>query len=703
MGMRIAVVLVLGALAVVAGAQEFSLSPVEPEEVGDWSRVSRPFRLHPSMPLSADYQGPEFRTYLWGELPLGQARYLLMLGISSTSAGLFVDQDRDRTLVTEELVSGGRGEGFYLWQAELTAEPAGGEPYPYRLRFLWPEGRGYVFLLGGAPRKGEFPSPAGRRTFVLVDGDIDGTFGTEGDFFVVDAYLDDGGLYGDEGGHERFSWEETFTIGDRSFRVTQVAPDGSSVTVEESEYVPPKLPLIPGHPAPNFSFQEFTTGEELSLADFRGQVVLLDFWASWCNPCMEKLPSVLELYRRYHDQGFEIIGISLDVREEDLRRTLEEHQIPWPQAFDGGGLKAEIADLYRVYAIPALFLLDREGNIRALDPGEEELDRLVAELLAEAPAPPPEEPEEVELELPELVAPAEPILELSPPARIGLLPGEESEVTFTLENTSQHLAEEVSLQLVDLPPGVTASSLELDELPGFSSRSLTLTLAAAPDLSPAEYEAKLTLSYHYCIGESCFKFTEEYPLVLAVGEAPAELTRPWNPWWLLVLLGAGLALAWLAWGRGASALSLVLVAVALLSLGSGVYLGQARQAQLIGAVLCTSCVGIEEARHDQPRLSPATQAALAGLSQPVELIIFSTPWCHACPYAKAMLEEFSRANPLIRFQEVNAEEELELARRHGVYRGGRLVVPAILHPPSGRIVFGVEDLEARLLDLVLGD
>lgn len=701
--MRAGLVLIFAALTLSGGAQELPLVPADPDEIGRWAQVSRPFRLHPTAPSEVDYQGPDFPAQLWGELALGQASYLIMLGISPTSAGLFVDQNRDRILVTEELLSGGRGEGFYLWQVELTAEPAGGNPYPYQLRFVWPEGRGYVFLLGGAPRRGEFPSPAGTRTFVLVDGDIDGVFGSENDFFAVDTYLDDGGLYGEEGGHERFSLQEPFTIGGQSFLVAEVAPDGSRVTLTETDYVPPKIPLIPGHPAPNFSFQEFTSGEELQLSDFQGQVVLLDFWASWCTPCMQKLPSVKELYRRYHEQGLEIIGISLDVREEDLRLTLEEHQIPWPQAFDGGGLQAEIADLYRVYAIPALFLLDRTGIIRALNPGEEELTSLVEELLAE---PPPEQeppPEEVEVELPEVITPAEPILSLVFPERVGLLPGEANEVSVTLENSSQHLAEEITLQFSDLPEGVTGEPLQLEEFPGFSSRPLSLVLMGEPDLPPAEHPIKILLSYHYCIGDSCFKFSEEYPLVLAVGEAPQEQARPWNPWWLLILLGAGVALAWLVWGRGASALSLILLGIALLSLASGVYLGQARQAQLIGAVLCTSCVGIEEARHDQPRLSPDTQAALAKITRPLELVIFSTPWCHACPYAKAMLEEFSQANSLIRFREVNAEQEMDLARRHGVYRGGRLVVPAILHPETGRIIFGVEDLETRLLDLLRGE
>ena len=691
-------------VAALAAGQEVALAPADPEALGDWAQAIQPFRLYPDRPAGVTYRGPAFPLLLWGQISLGEARYALALGISEMGVpGLWLDGNRDGTIETEELLSGGRGEGFYLWRATLMAAPLGGEPYEYPLSVLWPEGRGYVYLIGGAPRQGTFTLDGGEYSLVLLDGDLDGVFGSAEDFYAVDTD-GDGTIYGDRDGHEHFALDEAFTIGDKSFRPAQIAPDGSSLTLEETEYVPPKLPLIPGHPAPDFSFTPLRGGEELSLSDFRGKVVLLDFWATWCAPCMQELPNVISLYQDYHDQGFEIVGISLDTSESDLRSVLEDQGIPWPQCFDGKGWDSEIAALYRIYGIPATLLLDRAGIIRYRDLQGEELREKVAELLAEPPqeAPSEEAPGEAVEPPPVILPAAEPILEVSLPARVGILPGGTTELLVKVENTSPHLAEEITLTIPQLPEGIEAAPAELAELPAFGQRDLTIALHAAEGLEPGERPARVLLSYHYCIGESCFQMSDELELVLAVGEEPVAVRAPFRPWWLLVLLGVGVALAWLLWGKGASVLSLVLVLLAGMALGVGVYLGQARQAQLIGAVICTSCVGIETERHDVPVLSQETRAVLAELSRPVTLVVFHAPWCHSCPYAIAMAQEFAQANPAIHVELVDAEEDTERAIQAGVFRSGRLIVPAILNPATGEVIFGITDLEHRLLGLVQG-
>ncbi|RLE28865.1 hypothetical protein DRJ54_05740 [Candidatus Acetothermia bacterium] len=704
--------LLVGLVWLGALGQVVELSPADPEELGSWSQPAAPFRLNPTPPRGVEYRGPEMALRLWGELKLGRARYALVLGVSQTGTpGLWVDSNRDRTIDTEELASGARGNGFYLWRTTLTAEPEGSEPYSYTLGVLWPEGRGYVYLIGGAPREGLLELEGQPHALVLVDGDMDGVFGTEGDFYAVDVD-GDGEITGDSDGHEHFSLEEPFTVGEKSYRLAQVASDGRTVTLAETEYVSPKLPLIPGHPAPDFSFTPLRGDQEVSLSDFRGKVVLLDFWATWCGPCMAELPNVLSMYQELHDQGFEIIGISLDTSESELRSVLQERGIAWPQYYDGKGWDNEIAGMYRVFGIPATFLLDRKGIIRYRDLRGEDLREKVLELLAE---PPPEEPEptpsqaepppiETTVEAPPQVAPtAEPILELSLPDRFGLPVGEEAELAVQLTNSSPHLAEEIVLRLVDPPDGLEAESAELAELAGFGQRTLTIKLRAEEALAPGEYPLKLLLTYHYCIGDSCFQMSDEAELTLAVGEEVPAAKAPPNPWWILILIGAGVALAWLLLGKGTWALSLLLVLLAGAALGLGVYLGQARQAQLIGAVICTSCVGIETERHDQPQLSPEAVAALQGLSRPVTLVVFHAPWCHSCPYAIAMAQEFARVNSDIRVELVDAEEDTQRAIQAGVFRSGRLVVPAILNPATGEVVFGITDLEARLLELVVGE
>ena len=108
---------------------------------------------------------------------------------------------------------------------------------------------------------------------------------------------------------------------------------------------------------------EGLSGEPLALDDFRGKIVLLDFWATWCQPCLIELPSVIQAYQTYHADGFEIVGISLDKDKEKLTTFIEANQMDWPQYFDGEGWQNALALKYSVQSIPATYLLDGEGVI----------------------------------------------------------------------------------------------------------------------------------------------------------------------------------------------------------------------------------------------------------------------------------------------------------------------------------------------------
>ncbi len=104
-------------------------------------------------------------------------------------------------------------------------------------------------------------------------------------------------------------------------------------------------------------------GKPVSLADYRGKLVLLDFWATWCGPCIAEMPNVKEVYEKYHDRGFEIIGISLDTDAAALHKFIKENQLPWRQIFDGKRWKTPLAQQYGVRGIPAQFLIDRAGRV----------------------------------------------------------------------------------------------------------------------------------------------------------------------------------------------------------------------------------------------------------------------------------------------------------------------------------------------------
>jgi thiol-disulfide isomerase/thioredoxin len=104
-------------------------------------------------------------------------------------------------------------------------------------------------------------------------------------------------------------------------------------------------------------------GKDFDIAKYRGKVVVIDFWATWCGPCVAELPKVIELYKKLHDQGFEIVGISLDQDKQALEQFVKEKEMPWVQFFDGKAWENKYAQLYGIQSIPAMWLVGRDGNV----------------------------------------------------------------------------------------------------------------------------------------------------------------------------------------------------------------------------------------------------------------------------------------------------------------------------------------------------
>jgi thiol-disulfide isomerase/thioredoxin len=131
-------------------------------------------------------------------------------------------------------------------------------------------------------------------------------------------------------------------------------------------------------------------GREVDLRQWRGKVVLLDFWATWCGPCKAELPNILAAYRTYHSRGFEVVAISLDSEKDRsaLVEYIREHDLPWPQHFDGQGWKNEYAVKFGVRAIPAMFLIDQSGRIASTDARGPKLEAEIRRLLQIEDAPP---------------------------------------------------------------------------------------------------------------------------------------------------------------------------------------------------------------------------------------------------------------------------------------------------------------------------
>lgn len=139
--------------------------------------------------------------------------------------------------------------------------------------------------------------------------------------------------------------------------------------------------LVEGAKFPDFDEKDMA-GKPLSAARFKGKVVLVDFWATWCPPCRAELPNVIKTYEKHHSKGFEIIGISLDKDKKTLEGFIKDRDMTWPQYFDGLAWGNKLAGKYAVQSIPMTFLLDREGKIIAKNLRGEDLESAVEKALA---------------------------------------------------------------------------------------------------------------------------------------------------------------------------------------------------------------------------------------------------------------------------------------------------------------------------------
>jgi thiol-disulfide isomerase/thioredoxin len=135
----------------------------------------------------------------------------------------------------------------------------------------------------------------------------------------------------------------------------------------------------------DLTFNDAISGTEISMRSLRGKIVVVDFWATWCGPCVAEMPRMKELYAKYHDKGVEFIGISLDQSKEDggfdkLKAFVANNDIPWPQYYQGNHWGSEFSKSWGVNSIPAVFLVDREGKLFSTDAGGN-LESLIRELM----------------------------------------------------------------------------------------------------------------------------------------------------------------------------------------------------------------------------------------------------------------------------------------------------------------------------------
>lgn len=137
-------------------------------------------------------------------------------------------------------------------------------------------------------------------------------------------------------------------------------------------------------PAPDFTLKS-RTGENIRLSDFRGQVVLLNFWASWCGPCRQEMPILGDIHKKYEPLGFSVLGINVDLKSEKAIAYLKDTPVDFPVLYDP---ESKVSELYSVSAMPSSAIIDRDGNVRYVHAGyksgdEEIYSKKIKELMRE--------------------------------------------------------------------------------------------------------------------------------------------------------------------------------------------------------------------------------------------------------------------------------------------------------------------------------
>ena len=138
-----------------------------------------------------------------------------------------------------------------------------------------------------------------------------------------------------------------------------------------------------GEEAPTFNVTS-VDGKPIDLAQYKGNVIIINFWATWCDPCIQEFPNAKKLYTKFKDKGVQFIGVSLDDDIEDLRGFVKQFEVGWPQIFDGKRWQGAIPGLYHIQAIPTMVLLDRESKVRYVGSDTEAVTRIVTTLLSES-------------------------------------------------------------------------------------------------------------------------------------------------------------------------------------------------------------------------------------------------------------------------------------------------------------------------------
>src|SRR5690625_983451 len=154
----------------------------------------------------------------------------------------------------------------------------------------------------------------------------------------------------------------SFKLGGRFWQVADIDPHGRWIRLRPGQSKEEQSAIVKGEPAPDWQAVTFK-GDTLSSEKLQGKYVLLDFWGSWCGPCIQEIPELKKAYYQFRDQNFEIIGFAYESRGS-LERALKEYRLPWPQVLDD---TADYSSLYLVRGYPSHFLIGPDGTVLEMD------------------------------------------------------------------------------------------------------------------------------------------------------------------------------------------------------------------------------------------------------------------------------------------------------------------------------------------------
>jgi thiol-disulfide isomerase/thioredoxin len=338
--------------------------------------------LSATPPLSLKRPPEGLRGALYAELPIkrteGENLIIILDELPGRPAKLFVDANGNGDLTDDPSVSWTPAacsvDGATVTRYEggaMTDIGSNIDPVPVRIEFFrfdpanpkFADRKHILNYTRDYAYEGEILFTDRHHRVMLCDDNVTGDFRGEdspgkhsGVRILIDA--NNNGKFDSQG--ESFDVRHPFSVNGRSYEIADMSRTGDSFRIVPRGSVAKK----PAAPSINkvLAFQAKTTdGKTVKFpSDFSGKIVLLDFWATWCNPCMEEMPDVVQLYKEFHHKGFEIQGVSLD-QENTLPRMpdiMKSHGMVWPQIADGKGWDAALVKRYNVRSIPWTILVD---------------------------------------------------------------------------------------------------------------------------------------------------------------------------------------------------------------------------------------------------------------------------------------------------------------------------------------------------------